>query len=322
MKRRGLRGLGRDGANRFRGNVAVKPIHSVDHNEAAFVAAAGRHAGVPRLAAVAVAALFLAGIAAPARAGGQTPGSKNGGSVAAIVTTDVARLVGAARSLILDIGASSAAASSYSAFGFPPVSAVASRPADTPPARSGWGFARAPSWSVSAGTLGLSAESDLTHGCRTQIAARTALALTPGNPPWVQLYSPNAPRGRTVAWRHPFLLRENLVSGSGIRLRANISNTYWGGSAVDGNGSLLLAGSSVLGDSSGGLTLGGATTSGRVQFGANVDLASPDAVTLGAGGGLTARMGVGLALYADYHATLPPGAFLSQTVSAGLDYKF
>ena len=255
---------GRDGANRFRGNVAVRPIHSVDRNEAAFVAPAGRRAAVPRLAAAAAAALFLAGIAAPARAGGQTPGLKNAGGVAAIVTTDVARLVGAARSLILDIGASSAAASSYSAFGFSPVTVAASRTAGAPPAGSGWGFARAPSWSVSAGTLGLSAVSDLTRGCRTQIAARTALALTPGNPPWVQLdYSPNAPHGRTVAWHHPFLLRENSASGSGIRLRANISNTYWGGSAVDGNGSLLLAGSSVLGDSSGGLTLGGATPPGR-----------------------------------------------------------
>jgi autotransporter-associated beta strand protein len=47
---------------------------------------------------------------------------------------------------------------------------------------------------------------------------------------------------------------------------------------------------------------------------------SRDAVTLG--GGITGRLSDRLALFADYHATLPTGNFLAQTVTAGLTYRF
>jgi fibronectin-binding autotransporter adhesin len=47
---------------------------------------------------------------------------------------------------------------------------------------------------------------------------------------------------------------------------------------------------------------------------------SHDALTLG--GGVTAAMTDRLALYADYHATLPTGNLLEQTVGAGLSYRF
>lgn len=48
----------------------------------------------------------------------------------------------------------------------------------------------------------------------------------------------------------------------------------------------------------------------------------PSRDTLTLGGGLTATMSDRLALYADYHATLPTGNLFEQTVSAGLRYRF
>jgi len=40
------------------------------------------------------------------------------------------------------------------------------------------------------------------------------------------------------------------------------------------------------------------------------------------GGGVTAKLSDRLALYADYHATLPTGNLFQQTVEAGLRYRF
>jgi hypothetical protein len=40
------------------------------------------------------------------------------------------------------------------------------------------------------------------------------------------------------------------------------------------------------------------------------------------GGGITAAMSEQLALFADYHATLPTGNCWQQTISAGARYKF
>ncbi|HVA12222.1 MAG TPA: autotransporter domain-containing protein, partial [Stellaceae bacterium] len=49
---------------------------------------------------------------------------------------------------------------------------------------------------------------------------------------------------------------------------------------------------------------------------------APSRDALAIGGGLTAKMSDRLALFAAYHATLPTGNLLEQTVSAGLSYRF
>ena len=53
-----------------------------------------------------------------------------------------------------------------------------------------------------------------------------------------------------------------------------------------------------------------------------VDGLTPARDQLALGGGITARMNDRLALFADYHATLPTGNLLQQTVKAGLNYEF
>jgi len=59
---------------------------------------------------------------------------------------------------------------------------------------------------------------------------------------------------------------------------------------------------------------------GGGSFTVNGIVPSRDQVTLG--GGVAAQMSDRLALYADYHATLPTGNLFSQTVEAGFRYRF
>jgi len=76
------------------------------------------------------------------------------------------------------------------------------------------------------------------------------------------------------------------VTGGGTLALTNASNGYLGGTSVADGSTLLLTSDGELGGTSGGLTLGDASTAGTLKLGAPFDLASTRPIALGAGGGV------------------------------------
>lgn len=246
--------------------------------------------------------------------------------IAAAIISSVHQVAKSAQKLIIDLGNDAALDAQYrSPFLTPRLDPVASD--------GGWGAsengAENGDWLISADSMNLSADADLSAICAASLSANTSLALAPSlsNPyAGYVLHDPTfaAITGGNVAWGGPIARSCNAAetSAGDLQLLGNISDTYAGGAAIDGWGSLALSESRVLGNGVNGFTLGDGPTSGNLQLGASTDLLAPKAVTWNAGGGISTQLTSRVTFYADYNAALPPRSFWSQTVSAGLDYKF
>jgi outer membrane autotransporter protein len=77
-----------------------------------------------------------------------------------------------------------------------------------------------------------------------------------------------------------------VATGGGTLALTNTGNTYSGGTVVEGGSTLLIGNDGEIGATTGGLTLGDASTTGTLQLGASFNLASTRAVSIGAGGGI------------------------------------
>jgi len=81
------------------------------------------------------------------------------------------------------------------------------------------------------------------------------------------------------------------VTGGGGLILTNTSNSYSGGTVVKGWSDLVVTDDHQLGGTSGGLTLGDATTSGTLQLNAAFSLSASRPITLAAGGGYINTIG-------------------------------
>ena len=150
---------------------------------------------------------------------------------------------------------------------------------------------------VNAGTLSISSDANLGNGGTLAMAAGTTLKITAsgtfghavtliGDPTF------NVASGTTTVWSG--LISDGgsppgelEITGGGTFNPTNGLNSYSGGTVVKGGSTLSIAsaGDGVLGATSGGLTLGDATTSGILSVTSGFTLASGRTVSLGAGGG-------------------------------------
>jgi len=147
---------------------------------------------------------------------------------------------------------------------------------------------------VSEGALSISSDSNLGTGGTLVLKNGTTLYTTAtgtfahavtvaGDPTF------NVASGTTTTWSG--LITDGgsagdvELDGGGTLALTNTSNSYSGGTVVKGGSTLLIDNDSEIGNTSGGLTLGDATTSGTLQYGSAFSLSSTRAMTLGAGGG-------------------------------------
>ena len=147
---------------------------------------------------------------------------------------------------------------------------------------------------LSHGALSISSDANLGNGGTLVLKDGTELDITAtgafahavtvaGDPTF------NVASGTTTTWTGQITdgatAGDVEVNGGGTLALTNTSNSYSGGTVVKGGSTLLIDDDGELGATTGGLTLGNATTTGTLQLGASFDLASTRAITLGAGGG-------------------------------------
>jgi len=147
---------------------------------------------------------------------------------------------------------------------------------------------------VSSGSLSISSDGNLGTGGTLTLKNGTTLFTTAtgtfahnvtvaGDPTF------NVASGTTTTWSGQITDGASAgdveVDGGGTLALTNTSNSYSGGTLVKGGSTLLIDNDGELGNTSGGLTLGDATTSGTLQLLASFNLASTRTITLGTGGG-------------------------------------
>ena len=147
---------------------------------------------------------------------------------------------------------------------------------------------------VTSGGLSISSDNNL-NGNPIALSNATTLYTTATavfNSPVTVTGDPtfNIASGTTTTWAGQIsdgaAAGEVEVTGGGGLILTNTSNSYSGGTVVKGYSDLVITNDAQLGATSGGLTLGDATTAGTLQLNAAFNLSASRPITLAAGGGI------------------------------------
>ncbi|GAA0551165.1 autotransporter-associated beta strand protein [Rhizomicrobium palustre] len=148
---------------------------------------------------------------------------------------------------------------------------------------------------INTGMVGVSSDANLGSGGTLVLANGTGIVFTGGGTYTHAVTVAGDPTfavagGSTVTWSGQIsdggTPGDVEVVGGGTLALTNAANSYSGGTVVKGGSTLSIATDHALGSTAGGLTLGDAASSGRLQFSASATLDPARAVSLSAGGGI------------------------------------